>query len=211
MCRNIRQIVWCGCAHPQKSKPFNHTIYFSPPSPGGFFLSADRSRWAACKHCIQRIYTAQWLDFAVFLRLQPFQVERVFANQSAVVHISTKFLTQRTFNRGGIFQRLNRTVRRGGVPVAPVNRSPLAVNVKNQPVLRMWLVLLNVPRKQRTPFAGDAKAESGSIREALAECRGAVPTRFVEPHRVAKGCPLWHKRRSKTPRFVYVAYRACSL
>lgn len=48
-------------------------------------------------------------------------------------------------------------------------------------------------------------------REALAGCRGAVLTRFVEPHRVAKGCPLWHKRRSETPRFVYAAYRACVL
>ncbi|MCJ8092711.1 hypothetical protein ACRWFA_28100, partial [Escherichia coli] len=28
---------------------------------------------------------------------------------------------------------------------------------------------------------------------------------------VAKGCPLWHKRRSETPRFVYAAYRACVL
>ena len=91
-------------------------------------------------------------------------MERVFANQSAVVHISTKFLTQRTFNRGGIFQRLNRTVQRGGVPVAPVNRSPLAVNVKNQPELRMRLVLLDVPSKKRTPFAGDAKTKSEIIR-----------------------------------------------
>ncbi|EBX4779755.1 hypothetical protein DSF19_23345, partial [Salmonella enterica subsp. enterica serovar Newport] len=32
-----------------------------------------------------------------------------------------------------------------------------------------------------------------AFREALAGSRGAVPTRFVEPHRVAKGCPLWHK------------------
>ena len=117
-------------------------------------------------------------------------MERIFANQAAVVHIRTKFLTQRTFNRCGIFQRLNRgirrgshgdvecveqvsvsvhrifngDVRRGGVPVAPVNRSPLAVNVKNQPELRMRLVLLDVPRKKRTPFAGDAKAESEIIR-----------------------------------------------
>ncbi len=50
-----------------------------------------------------------------------------------------------------------------------------------------------------------------AFREALAGCRGAVLTRFVEPHRVAKGCPLWHKRRSETPRFVYAAYRACVL
>ena len=96
-----------------------------------------------------------------------FQVERIFTNQSAVVHISTKFLTQRTFNRSGVFQRLNRAVRRGShgdierveqvsmtvhrifygdvrrgsVPVAPVNRCPLAINVKNQPELRMRLVL----------------------------------------------------------------------
>lgn len=32
-------------------------------------------------------------------------------------------------------------VRRGSVPVAPVNRCPLAINVKNQPELRMRLVL----------------------------------------------------------------------
>ena len=94
-------------------------------------------------------------------------MERIFTNQSAVVHISTKFLTQRTFNRSGVFQRLNRAVRRGShgdierveqvsmtvhrifygdvrrgsVPVAPVNRCPLAINVKNQPELRMRLVL----------------------------------------------------------------------
>ncbi|CST40001.1 Uncharacterised protein [Shigella sonnei] len=55
-------------------------------------------------------------------------------------------------------------VRRGGVPVAPVNRSPLAINVKNQPELRMRLVLLDVPRKKRTPFAGDAKTKSEIIR-----------------------------------------------
>ncbi|KUX02812.1 plasmid replication protein [Escherichia coli] len=47
------------------------------------------------------------------LHHQPFQVERIFANQAAVVHIRTKFLTQRTFNRCGIFQRLNRGIRRG--------------------------------------------------------------------------------------------------
>ena len=55
-------------------------------------------------------------------------------------------------------------VRCGSVQVAPVNSSSLAVNVKNQPELRMWLVLLDVPRKKRTPFAGDAKAESEIIR-----------------------------------------------
>ena len=41
---------------------------------------------------------------------------------------------------------------------------------------------------------------------------GARP-RF-KVRRTAQGCKgvsLWHKRRSKTPRFVYVAYRACSL
>ncbi|AWZ78278.1 hypothetical protein CSC38_0007 (plasmid) [Escherichia coli] len=58
----------------------------------------------------------------------------------------------------------NGDVRRGSVPVAPVNRSPLAVNVKNQPELRMRLVLLYVPRKKRTPFAGDAKTKSEIIR-----------------------------------------------
>ncbi|GAB7601714.1 hypothetical protein OkiPb00133_47070 [Escherichia coli] len=55
-------------------------------------------------------------------------------------------------------------VRRGSVPVAPVNRCPPAVNVKNQPELRMRLVLLYVPRKKRTPFAGDAKTKSEIIR-----------------------------------------------
>ncbi len=55
-------------------------------------------------------------------------------------------------------------VRRGSIPVAPVNRSPLAVNVKNQPELRMWLVLLDVARKKSAPFARDAKAESEIIR-----------------------------------------------
>ncbi len=40
--------------------------------------------------------------------------------------------------------------------------APYAVNVKNQPELRMWLVLLDVPRKKRTPFAGDAKAKARS-------------------------------------------------
>ncbi|MBW1169474.1 hypothetical protein KX754_24555, partial [Escherichia coli] len=30
----------------------------------------------------------------------PFQVERIFTNQSAVVHICAKFLTQRTLYRG---------------------------------------------------------------------------------------------------------------
>ncbi len=58
----------------------------------------------------------------------------------------------------------NGDVRRGGVPVAPVNRCPLAVNVKNQPELCMRLVLLYVPRKKRTPFAGDAKTKSEIIR-----------------------------------------------
>ncbi|CSF37770.1 Uncharacterised protein [Shigella sonnei] len=117
-------------------------------------------------------------------------MERIFANQSAVVHICVKFLTQRTFNCSGVFQRLNRRirrgshgkierveqvsvpvlgifygdVRRGGVPVAPVNRSSYAVNVKNQPELRMRLILLDVASKQRTPFAGDTKTESELIR-----------------------------------------------
>lgn len=35
---------------------------------------------------------------------------------------------------------------------------------QNQPELRMRLVLLDEPRKKRTPFAGDAKAESEIIR-----------------------------------------------
>ncbi|BDY98919.1 hypothetical protein MUTS15_75800 (plasmid) [Escherichia coli] len=35
---------------------------------------------------------------------------------------------------------------------------------QNQPELRMRLVLLYVPRKKRTPFAGDAKTKSEIIR-----------------------------------------------
>ncbi|KSB86038.1 hypothetical protein LFZ31_22690, partial [Salmonella enterica subsp. enterica serovar Newport str. S09097] len=42
--------------------------------------------------------------------------------------------------------------------------APSRSTSKNQPELRMWLVLLDVPRKKRTPFAGDAKAESEIIR-----------------------------------------------
>ncbi len=43
----------------------------------------------------------------------PFQVERIFANQPAVVRVCVKFLTQRAFNCGSVFQCLNRTVRCG--------------------------------------------------------------------------------------------------
>ncbi|OCD26413.1 hypothetical protein AWZ89_22230 [Shigella sonnei] len=55
-------------------------------------------------------------------------------------------------------------VRCGGVQVAPVNRSPLAVSVKNQPELRMRVVLLDIPCEKRAPFTGDTKAEREIIR-----------------------------------------------
>ncbi len=73
-------------------------------------------------------------------------------------------------------------------------------------VLRTWSGL-----RPDTPPTPHGTRNFFAYREALAGCRGAVLTRFVEPHRVAKGCPLWHKRRSETPRFVYAAYRACVL
>ncbi len=44
------------------------------------------------------------------------------------------------------------------------SQPPSRSTSKNQPELRMRLVLLDVPRKKRTPFAGDAKAESEIIR-----------------------------------------------
>ena len=40
---------------------------------------------------------------------------------------------------------------------------------------------------------------SRTVRRWRGSGRGS-DSRFVEPHRVTKGCPLWHKRRSKTPR-----------
>jgi hypothetical protein len=98
----------------------------------------------------------------------------------------------------------------------------LTLTVKNPPVkdLRETLKRMNaawnrlILRKEFAPVLGWLRTTEitfGKVAGGVAGCRGAALTRFVEPHRVAKGCPLWHKRRSKTPRFVYAAYRACVL
>lgn len=142
-------------------------------------------------------------------------MERIFANQAAVVHISTNFLTQRTFNRCGIFQRLNRgirrgshgdvecveqvsvsvhrifngDVRRGGVPVAPVNRSPLAVNVKNQPELRMRLVLPDLDM-----ISGAFVFQSLTLPPTT---KPVEPSRKTDPFTITPACTYPLKRKTR--------------